>query len=115
MRDVTLRRLEHACFGYFCPEGECAGASVAALRLYNTAAPGIQAAAQIAEGLTAFYRSLPGGMSAYAKNLPRFYVFLALTDTKTDAARTFFVRTVRFYMSYAHTRLSDRPCRAGYL
>jgi hypothetical protein len=89
MRDVTLRRLEHACFGHFCPEGECAGASVSALRFYNAAAPGIPAAAQIAEGLTAFYRSLPGGMSAYAKNLPRFYVFLALTDTKTDAARTF--------------------------
>ena len=89
MREVTLRRLECACFGRFCPEGECIGASVAALRFYNAAAPGSPPVAQIAENLTAFYHSLPGGMAAYAKNLPRFYVFLALTDAQSDAARTF--------------------------
>ena len=36
MVNNTLSRLDKTCFGHFCPQGECLGASVSVLRFLNT-------------------------------------------------------------------------------
>lgn len=86
---TALERLSHACIGSFCPEGECVGASISALRFLSAVTPDSPSVNEIAEKLIAHYNSLSGGMAAYSRNLPRFYAFLALTDLNSDAAKCF--------------------------
>lgn len=84
MVDQTLKRLDAACFGHFCPENECVGASVAALRFLSAVRPADDPRInEIMKPLGEIYKTVKGQAATY-QNLPRFYFCLALAGIKSD-------------------------------
>ena len=108
MCGVTLERLSNACIGRFCPTGECVGASVSVLRFLSAVTPETPSVNETAEKIIAYYNSLAGGMAAYSRNLPRFYVFLALPGINSDAAKSFLTEQTGFICN-----MLTRGCLTG--
>ncbi|MCL1887465.1 MAG: hypothetical protein FWF96_01160 [Kiritimatiellaeota bacterium] len=90
VRDMAARtseRLEHTCFGKFCPKGECVAAGVCALRFYNVHAPGdAQKRRRLLEPLGKLFLRAGPGRSEWQCQLPVSYFLLALSETQDDMA-----------------------------
>lgn len=108
MCGVTLERLSRACIGRFCEKGECVGASISALRFLSAVKPDSEDTNDLASKLIAYYNSHPQGMAGYSRNLPRFYVFLALSDIQSDNAKAFLTEKTDFMKT-----MLTRGCLTG--
>ncbi len=86
MVDQTLKRLDGTCFGHFCSEGECIGASVATLR-FLSAVESVNNIwiEEILKPLGDIFRNIKG-QAATNQNLPIFYFCLALSGIKSNMA-----------------------------
>ncbi len=81
-----MSRLDTTCFGHFCSEGECVGASVVALRLLSALKPADDIRIEeILKPLVDIFTGIKGQAST-SKNLPTFYFCLALSETKSEMA-----------------------------
>lgn len=86
MVDQTLDRLAVTCFGHFCSEGECVGASVSALRFLSAVKPMDDIwIEELLSPLGEIFSDIQG-QAATNKNLPVFYFCLALSGIKSDMA-----------------------------
>lgn len=108
MCGVTCDRLSHACIGRFCEKGECVGASISALRFLSAAKPDSDETADLTDKLISYYNAHPQGMAGYSRNLPRFYVFLALSDIQSDNAKAFLAEKTDFMKT-----MLTRGCLTG--
>lgn len=86
MVDRTLKRLDATCFGHFCAEGECIGASVATLRLLCvTESVNKTWIEELLKPLGDIFSKIKG-QAATNQNLPVFYFCLALSGIKSSMA-----------------------------
>jgi hypothetical protein len=106
MIDQTLNRLDRTCFGHFCADGECTGASVVALRFLSAVKPVNDPwVEELLKPLGDLFAGNRGQASSH-KNLPTFYFCLALSRTQSDTALQI-IRERRDYLL--------RLLRAGWL
>lgn len=85
----TLERLGAACFGRFCSEGECVGASVAALRFLTAVKPADDPWTEtILQPLGNIFLGLRGQASTHC-GLPVFYFCHALSELASGMAAQF--------------------------
>jgi len=82
----TLDRLDGTCFGHFCADGECTGASIAALRFLSAVKPVNDPwVEELLRPLGDLFAGIKG-QASMRKNLPTFYFCLALSEIQSDTA-----------------------------
>jgi hypothetical protein len=83
MLDETIKRLSKACFAQFCPEGECTGTGVSALRFLSVLNPqndNDKWINKILMPLIERFNLIKTGTDAIKLNMPTFYFYASLPD-----------------------------------